>query len=158
MDKFKNGDTVLVKSYSITGKIIEKINDNEYRVERKNLTFIVSQDQLEIIKRNNKYDSVKVHEFYDPLDNIYEIDFHGCSRYEALKEVRYIIENATFHQFPILKITHGKGKGILRMAIHDLLKQYKDENIIKGYEFAQDNKGGYGVTIVYINLLKKEEL
>ncbi|QVK18044.1 Smr/MutS family protein [Mycoplasmatota bacterium] len=147
---FNNGDTVLVKIYNITGVIVEKVNDREYRVERKNQSFIVDKKQLEIVKRNTKYDQIKVEEQYDPLDNVYEIDLHGYTKYEALKDVAYVIENVSMHQFPIIKITHGKGKGILRMAIHDLLKEYKITGLIKSYEYAQDYKGGYGVTIVYI--------
>ncbi|HEY8364898.1 MAG TPA: Smr/MutS family protein [Haloplasmataceae bacterium] len=144
------GDTVLLKKYNITGKVIEKLNHNEYRVKRKNQTIIVNADQLMVINNQSKYDNVHVQEVYDPLDNVYEMDFHGATKFEALKEVSFVIENASFHQFPIIKITHGKGKGILRMAIHDLLKEYKKQGLIKGYEFAQENKGGYGVTIVYI--------
>lgn len=148
---FNNGDTVLVKMYNITGTIVEKVNEREYRVMRKNQSFIVDKNQLKLINRNTKYDQIKVKELYDPLDNVYEMDFHGCTKYEALKEVSYVIENASLHRFPIIRITHGKGKGILRIAIHDLLKEYKNIGLIKSYEYAQDYKGGYGVTIVYIN-------
>lgn len=148
--KFKIGDTVIVKTYNITGVILEQLNDGYYRVERKNQSFIVLEDHLMLVKKNTRYEKMKVGEMYDPLDNVYEMDFHGLTKLEAVNEVTYVILNASVHQFPIIRITHGKGKGILRMAIHDLLKEYKEEGIIKGYEYAQNHQGGYGVTIVFI--------
>ncbi len=150
MKVYNIGETVLVKKYNITGSVVEKLSARKYLIERIDLTFIVDVEELEIVNKNTKYENIKVTQLYDFLDNVYEIDLHGYSKSEAINEVKYIVENAQIHQFPIIKITHGKGKGVLRMSIHDLLKEYKELEMIKAYEFAQDNKGGYGVTIVYI--------
>lgn len=151
MKDIKVGDTVIIKTYNITGKVIEKIDDDRYRIERKFQSIIVNKEDLTVVKEQSKYKNLKIRDLYDPFDYIYEIDFHGATKLEALKEVTFLIENASFHQYPIIKITHGKGKGILRQAIHELLKEYKEKGLITSYEFAQDNKGGYGVTIVYLS-------
>ena len=146
----KIGDIVLVKDFNITGTVIEVINESLYRVERKNQSFIIDKSKLSVVKKHKNYENIRVNELYDPLDDVYEIDFHGYTKFEALKEVAFIVENAKLHQYPVIRIMHGKGRGILRVAIHELLKAYKEQNLIKGYEYAQDNKGGYGVTIVHL--------
>src|SRR5690606_24817160 len=150
MSDIKIGDTVVIKKFNLTGKVIEKINNNKFRVERKNQSIIVDKKDLKVVKEESKYKNFRIRDLYDPFDYIYEIDFHGATKLEALTEVAFLIENASFHQYPIIRITHGKGKGILRMAIHELLKEYKEEGLIASYEFAQDHQGGFGVTIVYL--------
>lgn len=56
-----------------------------------------------------------------------------------LRMCRAYLEQAIEFKLPEVKIIHGKGNGVLRAAVIDLLKEYK-ENIY--WNFEGENKGG----------------
>ncbi len=76
-------------------------------------------------------------------------DVRGLRAEEALNTVREFIDEAIMVQYPVLRILHGKGDGILRQVIReylstvDLVKDYYDEHI---------EAGGSGITIVELDL------
>ena len=76
-------------------------------------------------------------------------DVRGLRAEEALNTIREFIDEAIMVQYPVLRIIHGKGDGILRQVIReylstvDLVKDYYDEHI---------EAGGSGVTVVELDL------
>ncbi|MEA1886251.1 MAG: Smr/MutS family protein [Bacteroidota bacterium] len=76
-------------------------------------------------------------------------DVRGLRAEEALHAVREFIDEAIMVQYPVLRILHGKGDGILRQVIReylstvDLVKDYYDEHV---------ESGGSGITIVELDL------
>lgn len=76
-------------------------------------------------------------------------DVKGLRAEEALHAVREFIDEAIMVQYPVLRILHGKGDGILRQVIReylstvDLVKDYYDEHV---------ESGGSGITIVELDL------
>lgn len=150
MTEFNIGDKVLIKEYDVSGVVIEKMNELEYRIQRNYFVFIVRKDNLILIKSHDNGIKTTEKKGTNTLENFYKVDLHGFNKAESIKEVKNIIDNANIHQYKKIYITHGKGKGILRMAIHQLLKEYKNQEKITAYEIAQGHEGGFGVTIVYI--------
>ncbi|MFO7852893.1 MAG: endonuclease MutS2 [Bacteroidota bacterium] len=76
-------------------------------------------------------------------------DVRGLRAEEALHAVREFIDEAIMVQYPVIRILHGKGDGILRQVIReylssvDLVKDYYDEHL---------ESGGSGITVVELDL------
>ena len=54
------------------------------------------------------------------------------------------IDDAILADLPYLRIIHGKGTGVLRQFVNDVLKR---DRRIKRFAFAPANQGGHGVTV-----------
>ena len=73
-----------------------------------------------------------------------KIDIRGLYVADALKEVQDFVDKALMSNAHLLRIVHGKGSGILRKAVAQKLKEYKD---IVDIRHPEDEQGGNGVTI-----------
>ncbi|MBC7332554.1 MAG: Smr/MutS family protein, partial [Synergistetes bacterium] len=65
---------------------------------------------------------------------------------EARDEVLKFLDRAFLKGYPQVKIVHGKGEGVLRKMVWDLLKELP---YVKDFRFGDEAEGGQGVTIVY---------
>jgi DNA mismatch repair protein MutS2 len=74
-----------------------------------------------------------------------EIDLRGTRGEEALLRLESWLEDAHLLGMTSLRIIHGRGYGILRKLILELLKKL---NYVQSYEFESEQLGGNGVTIV----------
>jgi DNA-nicking Smr family endonuclease len=74
-------------------------------------------------------------EILDRTDKIEELDLHGFSREEAIHAVEQFITDLSFSapKIPACRITHGKGKGILRKAVTEKIESLKSEGVIEAY-------------------------
>ena len=77
-----------------------------------------------------------------------QIDLRGKRAEEALDETEKFLDTALISGMGFVNILHGKGTGALIETIHEYLK---DQPFVKEYHFADDDKGGAGVTVVIIN-------
>jgi DNA mismatch repair protein MutS2 len=73
-----------------------------------------------------------------------EVDLRGMTAEEAREAVDRAVDAATLADIPVLRIIHGKGTGVLRQAVDDLLRT--DRRITK-HRLAPPREGGTGVTI-----------
>ena len=73
-----------------------------------------------------------------------KIDIRGLYLADALREVQDFVDKALMSNAHILKIVHGKGSGVLRKAVAQKLKEYKDIAVVRHPE---EEQGGNGVTI-----------
>lgn len=74
-----------------------------------------------------------------------EIDLRGTTLEEAVLEVDQYISDAYVAGLTQLSIIHGKGTGVLRSGISDLLRKHK---LVKSYRLGKYGEGETGVTIV----------
>jgi len=74
-----------------------------------------------------------------------KIDLRGLRRDEALKIFEDFVDKALISSVTQIRVVHGKGDGILRLAVRKKLKEYKG---ISDVRHPEDNDGGDGVTIV----------
>lgn len=74
-----------------------------------------------------------------------EVDFHGYTREEALRELEELVFTSSSET---LLIIHGKGSGILKHAVRAFVRK---SDCIKSYDFGENLNlpGGDGVTVIY---------
>ncbi len=78
-----------------------------------------------------------------------ECHIRGMRGFDAMKKAESYIESLVIHNHEKGRIVHGKGEGILRQMIHDLLKEHPS---VKRFELAHPSQGGWGVTEFWLDV------
>ena len=73
------------------------------------------------------------------------IDIRGMYSDDAILKVEKYLDDAYLANLKMVTIIHGKGTGVLKNAVQDLLKHH---SYVKKYRFGSLNEGGDGATIV----------
>ena len=76
--------------------------------------------------------------------NYPEVDLHGLFADEALDRLERAITDALKGGHDRLRIVHGKGTGILRREVRELLKTHPK---VRTFQYASPFDGGEGVTV-----------
>jgi DNA mismatch repair protein MutS2 len=74
-----------------------------------------------------------------------EIEVRGQTLDEALPLIDKFLDDGFRAGVPRLRVVHGKGTGKMRNAVRQMLTKHP---LVKGFEFAEPNQGGEGVTVV----------
>jgi DNA mismatch repair protein MutS2 len=75
----------------------------------------------------------------------YEVDLRGLTGDEAEQSVLAALDAAILAEQPYLRIIHGKGTGVVRDRVQQVLRR---DRRVKSHAFAPSNQGGTGVTMV----------
>lgn len=78
------------------------------------------------------------------VDN--EVHFRGMRADDVMRELEEYLDDAAQASLPWVRIVHGKGSGILRGIVHDILKSHPT---VSRFHLAEMQEGGDGVTIAY---------
>ena len=73
------------------------------------------------------------------------VDVRGKNLEDAVMDVEKYIDDAYISGLNDVTIIHGRGEGILRKGIHDMLKRHKN---VKEFRIGGFNEGGDGVTVI----------
>lgn len=73
-----------------------------------------------------------------------EISLRGMKAEDAVDELQRFIDDAILGGIHQARIVHGKGEGILRKIVHDMLKRQRG---VTGFRLGEPAEGGDGVTI-----------
>lgn len=73
------------------------------------------------------------------------VNVRGENLHDALNIVEKYIDDAFMAKLKEITIIHGRGEGVLKKGIHDMLKGNKQ---VDSYRYGEYNEGGHGVTIV----------
>jgi DNA mismatch repair protein MutS2 len=73
-----------------------------------------------------------------------ELDLRGQTSGEALHRLEQYLDDAYMVGLPWVRIIHGKGTGVLRVAVRDALR---DHPLVTSYESGGEREGGDGVTV-----------
>jgi DNA mismatch repair protein MutS2 len=73
-----------------------------------------------------------------------EVDLRGMTADEARDAVDRAIDAAVLADLPAIRIIHGKGTGVLRTAVNELLRR---DQRIASHRLAPPREGGTGVTV-----------
>ncbi|MBZ0159433.1 MAG: endonuclease MutS2 [bacterium] len=74
-----------------------------------------------------------------------ELNLIGCDATEAARRLDQYVGDAFVIGLPTVRIVHGKGSGILRKTVAELLQ---DHPLVESFRIADYREGGIGVTIV----------
>ena len=74
-----------------------------------------------------------------------EVSLRGLRVDEAEALLVKALDDAVLADLPYLRVIHGKGTGVLRQLVHDILSA---DTRVERFGFAPPNQGGHGVTVV----------
>jgi DNA mismatch repair protein MutS2 len=141
----KVGDWVRILRFEKEGEVLE-IDGEWAKVLVGRLPIKVLRKELEVMEGEGKNlpNQLRIdRETLPPFSPI--LNIRGEEKVFALEKVERFLEDALFYGCKEVKLLHGKGEGILRKAIWELLG--KDKRI-SGFREGRPEEGGSGVTIV----------
>lgn len=145
------GDSVMVKQTSTYGKIIEV---NEQRkiavIQAGTLKLQVKLSELQRGKQKKEKSlgySSGIGENYYSLSTgaAYRLDLRGRRADEIEYELLSFLDSAYTSGTERVEILHGKGNGVLRNVVSEILKKYRH---VSKFGPASVEQGGFGITIV----------
>ena len=141
---FEVGDFVGINNSSTTGKIIE-MNKNKGKATiisgsikmQVNLSDLFETKEKKTIVDNN-FSSFKI------SDANFRLDIRGEKPEAAEFQIIKFLDDAYQGSLERVEILHGKGTGVLKKTVWDILKHHEK---VKNYYFAAIEFGGEGITI-----------
>ncbi len=82
-----------------------------------------------------------------PVGPLFRLDLRGKRADLALGEVSEFLDKALLNSCESVEIVHGRGTGVLRKEVHNFLRTFPG---IANFELAPEDRGGDGMTIVYL--------
>ncbi len=126
-----------------TGEVFETRTDGRIVVRVGSLKLVVEADSLTPISGPAPKKAAIAER--DPSEvATYELDLRGLTGDEAEQVTLAALDAAVLSEQPYLRIIHGKGTGVVRERVHQLLKR---DRRVKSYGFAPSNQGGTGATV-----------
>jgi len=150
--EFKEGDTVLVVSLNLKGKIVGKPNAKgelpvQMGILRSNVALSdlewAEEEEEEVVKKT-KHGAASIG-YAKSMSVSAEINLIGKRVDEALPELDKYLDDAYLAHLEKVSVIHGRGTGALREAVHNHLKRTK---YVKSYRLGEFGEGDRGVTIV----------
>ncbi len=77
-----------------------------------------------------------------------EFDIRGWRAEEVEQELDRYLNDAYLSNLPMVRIVHGKGTGVLRQVVREILKRH---SLIKSFRLGEAGEGGDGVTVATLN-------
>lgn len=144
--KLKAGDEVIVNTYGQRGTLLKDNGKRQWQVQLGILKMNVSEeDMTPVAPQKEAKPRVTTVRSAESSHVGTQLDLRGKRYEEALAEVDQYIDAAILAGYPQVTIVHGKGTGALRTGITEFLKNHRS---VKSYEFAPQNQGGNGATVV----------
>lgn len=149
---FKAGDTVYINSLKQEGTVLsEPDENNNIQVQAGIIKLKIHTSQLRPV--NQEKVSIEKISINKALSNkskaiSMELDLRGQTLQEALENTDKYLDNASLSGLNTVTIIHGKGTGILKNGVHQLLKNHP---LVKSYRLGKFGEGEQGVTVVELN-------
>lgn len=152
------GDQVWIRSWQREGRLERILDDGRATVRYGNAELMVHVRDLELRSAGEPGSSESAQRRQQGVDagstggveidstelESLELHVRGLDREEATAAVERFLDRALLQGAPTARIVHGKGSGVLRRAVHDLLRQHPR---VSEFRLGQHGEGGYGVTI-----------
>ncbi len=140
------GDYARIKTGTDSGKIIA-IDNKKASIAIGAMVFEVKLKDLvpaqESITGHAKTINVDTSVKMDRVES--SLDIRGYTRSDALASIQEFVDQAIMANLTEVKVLHGKGNGVLRKALIDKLKEYKE---VRKYWHPEEEHGGLGVTFI----------
>lgn len=148
-EELKTGSKVKLQDGDEVGEIVE-IKKNTAVVVFGNIQTKVDVKHLIPVNHTSKKSEQKRSSYSSRIlieksEFDYNLDLRGLMKDEAITALDNFMDKAIMYGMSKIKITHGRGTGALKQAVHYYLKQYPH---VKHFFAEQEQFGGDGVTIV----------
>jgi DNA mismatch repair protein MutS2 len=145
--KIRPGDWVLIKSMNQKASALSEADkDGNIMVEAGIMKLRVNQRDLipiEVEEEKKNYSTKSIARKAAGIKS--SIDIRGTTAEEAILDVEKYLDDASLANLKMVTIVHGKGTGVLRNAIQQLLKRNKH---VEDFRYGGYGEGGDGATIV----------
>jgi DNA mismatch repair protein MutS2 len=141
------GDTVRVRSYGQTGRVVSDLADGRVQVQVGALKLTVGLEDLEVLEEPKKAvrpTGTGRMALRRAVDISPELHIRQMRAEDALEELERYMDDAVLAGLDRVRIVHGKGAGTLRKLVHEFLGNYPG---VAGYRLGAASEGGAGVTI-----------
>ncbi|KJS87960.1 MAG: recombination and DNA strand exchange inhibitor protein [Peptococcaceae bacterium BICA1-8] len=144
----KIGQEVFIPKLNQAGTVITEPNNNEeLQVQAGILKIIVKLDEVQIVERKKEITQRGIGKIVsnksESMKN--EFDFRGTNVEEAIPLVDKYLDDAYLTGLSQVYLIHGKGTGVLRNSIREMLKRHPH---VKAMRTGGFDEGGTGVTVV----------
>jgi DNA mismatch repair protein MutS2 len=128
------------------GQVLEVRNDGRVVVRVGSLKLVSEAHALEPLDVPSPREPARLRgATHTARESVYEVDLRGMTGDEAEQVVIGAIDAAVLSEQPYLRIIHGKGTGVVRERVQQVVRS---DRRIKSHGFAPANQGGSGVTLV----------
>jgi DNA mismatch repair protein MutS2 len=147
-EALSEGDSVWVESLNAVGEIVTP-PDSAGQVEVQVGSFKVRQPLSELRKARKREDrtQVKVQVTTPTEAPPMELEVRGQRAAEVEPLLDRYLQDAYLAGLPFVRIIHGKGTGVLRRVVREILEGHP---LVRSFEGAPDRDGGEGVTIAHL--------
>lgn len=77
-----------------------------------------------------------------------DVDLHGLTSDQAILKVDRYLHDAFRSGYYTTRVIHGKGTGVLQIAVRDYLSHHP---LVNSYRWGRVGEGGTGVTVVELD-------
>ncbi len=146
--KLTVGATVTIDGMDMKATVL-KITENTVDIEAGNVIMNVPANRLRLIssKLENAGKGAVIYGF-DKKDLPSEFDVRGQILEDALNNIDKYIDDAVIAGLKQFRIVHGKGTGVLRKGISNMLRF---DNRVESARLGGQGEGGSGVTVVKLS-------
>ena len=144
----KAGDTVQIKSLGLKAEVISVSPGRELTLRAGIMTVTAKEDEVLLIEGasgTTKRAAASTGAQLRTVRVSSEIDLRGMEAIEAVAAAERYIDSAVMSRLETVRIIHGKGTGVLRAAIQQMLKRNKS---VKSFRLGRYGEGETGVTVV----------
>ena len=146
----KVGDEILVISYGQRGTLVKQLKDGRWEAQVGLIKMTLEEKEFNLIKAENeaaqpKKRQVNVVKRSNTSGPRARLDLRGKRYEEAMQELDGFIDQALLNNMAQVDIIHGIGTGVIREGVTKYLRRNKH---VKSFEYAPQNAGGSGATIV----------
>lgn len=147
---FEIGDTIFSKTFQKQGVIVDKTNLMA-TIAFGSIKFELDYDDLEHAQDEKNEQKVaptisqttQTEQIYHQLEVAIVLNIIGQHREEAMISVQRFLDDAASNHIHEVSIIHGKGKGILKDMLWDMLRN--DPHVVQ-FRFGEPFEGGIGMT------------
>ncbi len=146
----KVGDEILVISYGQRGTLVKQLKDGRWEAQVGLIKMTLEEKEFNLIKAEKeaaqpKKRQVNVVKRSNTSGPRARLDLRGKRYEEAMQELDGFIDQALLNNMAQVGIIHGIGTGVIREGVNKYLRRNKH---VKSFEYAPQNAGGSGATIV----------
>lgn len=146
-EDFKVGEEVYIKSLDQYASILGFDNKNNVFIQAGIIKTKIPISKIEHSNKEKEHIKKTAVKFSNTKAKTIDtsIDIRGMYSDDAILKVEKYLDDAYLANLKMVTIIHGKGTGVLKNAVQDLLKHH---SYVKKYRFGALNEGGDGATIV----------